>query len=87
MGVEFAPRKTRSPQSLFDIDQVVSMPPESVMWVGGTEEHPRIELAPLDVGLTLDTLLWNPDPNGLEIVIGERPLEIFIKRLLTISER
>lgn len=54
---------------VLDIDNVVSMPAESVMWVGGTEEHPRIEMAPLDVGLTLDALLWNPDPSGLEIVL------------------
>ncbi len=50
-----------------DIDTLVSPPGESVMWVGGTEEHPRVELAPLDVGLTLDGLLWNPEPSGLEI--------------------
>jgi ATP-dependent DNA helicase DinG len=55
---------------VLDLDSVVTMPEDSVMWVSGTEEHPRIELAPLDVGRTLETLLWDPDPSGLEIVIG-----------------
>jgi len=58
---------------VLDLDAVVSMPAESVMWVGGTEEHPRIEMAPLDVGVTLDSLLWDPDPSGLEIAIGDEP--------------
>jgi len=53
-----------------DIDAAVSPPDDSVMWVGGTEDQPRIELAPLDVGRTLDELLWNPEPLGLEIVAG-----------------
>ncbi|MFN8050538.1 MAG: ATP-dependent DNA helicase [Acidimicrobiales bacterium] len=57
--------------AVLDIDSMIAMPAESVMWVGGTEEHPRLEMAPLDVGLTLDTLLWNPEPGGLEIVIGD----------------
>ena len=50
-----------------DIDQLVAPPSDAVMWVGGTEEHPRLELAPLDVGLTLDQLLWNPEQSGLVI--------------------
>ena len=55
---------------VLDIDALVSPPGDTVMWVGGTEDHPRIEMAPLDVGATLDSLLWDPEPNGLEIVIG-----------------
>lgn len=55
---------------VLDIDAVVAMPADSVMWIGGNEEHPHIEMAPLDVGVTLDALLWDPDPSGLEIVFG-----------------
>lgn len=73
-SADVATRKARVATAVgalvLDIDSVVSMPDESVMWVSGTEEQPRIELAPLDVGRTLDSLLWNPDPTGLEIVIG-----------------
>jgi ATP-dependent DNA helicase DinG len=52
-----------------DLDAMVSPAPDAVMWVGGTEEYPRLELAPLDVGLTLDELLWNAEPSGLEIAV------------------
>lgn len=52
-----------------DLDAVVSPAADTVMWVGGTEEHPRVELAPLDVGQTLDTLLWDREPSGLGIEV------------------
>ena len=55
---------------VLDIDAVMSVGAESVMWVGGTPDSPRLELAPLDVGLTLDSLLWDPEPTGLEIDDG-----------------
>jgi ATP-dependent DNA helicase DinG len=51
-----------------DIDRVTTPPPDSVLWVSGDPEQPRLSLAPLDVGATLDELLWNPEPGGLEIV-------------------
>jgi len=54
---------------VLDLDAVVSPAADTVMWVGGTEEHPRVELAPLDVGQTLDTLLWDREPSGLGIEV------------------
>jgi len=51
-----------------DIDTVGNPPDDTVMWVQGDAEHPRLALAPLDVGRTLDELLWNPEATGLEIV-------------------
>jgi ATP-dependent DNA helicase DinG len=53
---------------VLDIDAVLAQRSDTVMWVGGTAEHPRLQLAPLDVGITLDELLWNPEPTGLDIV-------------------
>jgi ATP-dependent DNA helicase DinG len=51
-----------------DIDTVGNPPDDTVMWVQGDAEYPRLALAPLDVGRTLDELLWHPDATGLEIV-------------------
>ena len=51
-----------------DVNTFVSPPPDSVLWVSGTSDHPRLELAPLDVGATMDALLWDPDESGLQIV-------------------
>lgn len=51
-----------------DIDRLVDPGDHEVMWVRGDEEHPRLALAPLDVGRTLDALLWNPASTGLDIV-------------------
>ncbi len=51
-----------------DIDHLVNAGDDEVMWVAGDEAHPRLAVAPLDVGRTLDAILWNPDDGGLEIV-------------------
>jgi ATP-dependent DNA helicase DinG len=51
-----------------DIDRVTDPVDGSVLWVSGDAEHPRLSLAPLDVGATLDELLWNAESTGLEIV-------------------
>lgn len=53
--------------AVLDVDALVAKPADSVMWVDGTEDHPRIEMAPLDVGATLDDLLWSPETTGLQI--------------------
>ncbi|NLA35652.1 MAG: ATP-dependent DNA helicase, partial [Actinobacteria bacterium] len=55
---------------LEDLHYAISPPADTVMWVGGTPEHPKIEMAPLDVGATLDDLLWNPEPSGLDFDFG-----------------
>lgn len=43
-----------------DLDTLLSPPADSVLWVEGTVEHPRVVLAPLDVGRVLSDLLWDP---------------------------
>lgn len=53
--------------AVLDIDSLVAKPADSVMWVDGTEDHPRLEMAPLDVGATLDELLWSAEATGLQI--------------------
>lgn len=55
---------------LDDLHQAISPPADTVMWVGGTIEHPKIEMAPLDVGATLEDLLWNPESTGLDFDFG-----------------
>ena len=47
-----------------DIDAVIGAGAELVRWVGGTEQSPRLILAPLDVGVSLDSLLWDPPSIG-----------------------
>ena len=69
---ELATRVLRVQTSLgalvLDIDRVQEPGDDEVMWVQGDEDHPRLALAPLDVGRTLDALLWNPESSGLEIL-------------------
>ena len=78
-SVDVATRKARVATAVAglveDLDHLITMPAASVMWVSGSEEHPRLEMAPLDVGLTLDELLWNPEPSGLEIEIAAGPAD------------
>ena len=50
-----------------DIDAFMTPAPDVVMWVESDREQRRLCLAPLDVGATLDDLLWDPPVTGLEI--------------------
>ncbi len=50
-----------------DLDRFLSPPSDAVLWVESEREHARMCLAPLDVGVTLDQLLWDPDEGGLEV--------------------
>lgn len=43
-----------------DLDAMLSPPPESVLWVHGPAQQPRLALAPLDVSTVLTSLLWAP---------------------------
>lgn len=49
-----------------DIDAVVGAGADQVRWVTGDTASPRLALAPLDVAVTLDGLLWEPAPVGFE---------------------
>ncbi|HMT24278.1 MAG TPA: ATP-dependent DNA helicase [Microthrixaceae bacterium] len=53
--------------AVLDIDAVLTPADGTVMWVSGTDDSPRLEQAPLDVGATLDALLWDPPTTGLEL--------------------
>jgi ATP-dependent DNA helicase DinG len=55
-----------------DLDAMLSPPLDSVLWVDGSAEHPRLALAPLDVGRVLTSLLWDP-PVGFGEDDGDRP--------------
>lgn len=55
---------------VLDIDAMCAPSSGSVLWVGGTEENPRLEVAPIDVGETLTDLLWDPEATGLDIDFG-----------------
>lgn len=64
-------RVTKAANGLLeDLHFAISPPADTVMWVGGTLEHPKIEMAPLDVGATLDDLLWHPEATGLDFDFG-----------------
>lgn len=54
---------------VIECDQLIGFDDSSVMWVSGTQDAPRIEMAPLDIGVTLDQLFWNPEPLGVEIAV------------------
>ena len=68
---ETATRKARVLTNLgalvLDIDTLLSPPHDSVMWVDGLADSPVLNLAPLDVGASLDSLLWNRPSTGLTI--------------------
>jgi len=50
-----------------DLSTLLAPPPGSVLWIESDRDTPRLCLAPLDVGATLDRLLWDPPPTGLDI--------------------
>ncbi len=50
-----------------DVDRFLAPPPDAVVWVESDRDHARICMAPLDVGRTLDELLWDPDTSGLDV--------------------
>jgi len=50
-----------------DVDAFMGPPPDAVLWVEADRDQLRLCLAPLDVGATLDELLWDPPSAGLEI--------------------
>ena len=74
-GTDTATRKERVTKAatglLDDLATIVNPPGDSVLWVGGTPDHPKLELAPLDIGATLDSLLWNATESGLDIDFGD----------------
>jgi ATP-dependent DNA helicase DinG len=45
-----------------DLQVFIDPPDDAVIWVEGETDAPVVKLAPLDVGITLDDLLWNPKP-------------------------
>ncbi len=57
-----AARKQRAMKSVTsltdDLDAVLDIPPGSVAWIDGTEEHPVLEIAPIDVSDVLRPMLW-----------------------------
>ena len=58
---------TSSTALIGDIDAFLTPAPDVVLWVEADRDSSRLCLAPLDVGTTLDRLLWNPPSSGLEI--------------------
>jgi len=50
-----------------DVATFLAPPTDAVVWVENDRDRARLCLAPLDVGATLEELLWNPETTGLEI--------------------
>ncbi len=59
------PRRQRVQQAVIgmlgDIDQVLGLAPGKVAWVEGPSHAPVLRVAPIDVGATLQDLLWRDD--------------------------
>lgn len=55
-----------------DIDAFLTPAADVVLWVETDRDSSRLCLAPLDVGTTLDRLLWDPPSTGLEVA-GDGP--------------
>ena len=53
-------RRVSPPGSPSDIDCAITGSEERVPFVSGGPEHPRLEIAPLDVGPVLDAGVWTP---------------------------
>jgi ATP-dependent DNA helicase DinG len=55
-----------------DLMLVTNPPSHVVTWIEDGRDEPTLEQAPLDVGETMDRLLWDPPDTGLDIAAGER---------------
>lgn len=62
---------TSSTALIGDIDAFLTPAPDVVVWVEDDRDSLRLCLAPLDVGATLDRLLWDPPATGLDVVTGQ----------------
>ena len=75
-SVEISTRKARVNNVVVSLtDDLIALSADAdqaVRWVDDGREEPTLEQAPLDVGDTLDRLLWDPPDTGLEIAAGDR---------------
>jgi ATP-dependent DNA helicase DinG len=71
LGADVATRKARVTNAVTalvtDLDAFTTPRADDVVWVDELGGEHRLQLAPLDVGLTLDRLLWDPPDTGLAI--------------------